>query len=213
MRTIQWSDPGYAADVAQELASLLVDGELVCLPCNGRYRIVADLTNEDAVMQLVQAKRRIHKAPALAFIDHVKSLNKVAGEVDPLTLRIARQLWPRPLTIRVPPSPELPRKVLRQLGKKARLGVRIPSDPLARAVVAAAGRPLLVSSANKERKAGARSPAQVRRTFAARVAVFIDQGDLKPGPPSTVIEVAKGKLLIKRQGAVTEELLRDVSDG
>ena len=121
---------------------------------------------------------------------------------------MARELWPQPLTIRVQPHSGLPSKVLKQLGgTKSKIGVRIPGDPLARTIVSIMGKPLLVSSANRERKAGDSSPAQVRKTFGGRVDVFVDKGDLKPEPLSTVIDVVDGKVVVERPGAISEQTL------
>ena len=209
MRTIDGNGDTDHAELVRELTAALDSGGLVCLPCNGKYRILADLMNADAVLRLGQAKRRVTKAPVLVFIDHEDSLDQVAAEVDPLALKVASQLWPHPLTIRVKPSADLPKKVLRQFGgKRMRIGVRIPADPLCREVVAAVGRPLLVSSANREKKVGSSSAAQVRNNFANKIDIFLDYGDLQPGPPSTVIRASDDHIVVERAGAVAEETLQ-----
>jgi L-threonylcarbamoyladenylate synthase len=210
MKTIKWSDASDPWELSQEIASVLQEGGLACLPCAGRYRIFAVLSDVDAVLQLMRSKGRVRKAPALVFIDGEEQLSIVADDVDPVALELGRALWPQPLTIRVTPSSDLPKKVLKQLGgAKSQIGVRIPSDPLVRAVVASVGSPLLVSSANRERRSGESSPAQVRKTFANQVDLFVDQGDLAPGPVSTVVDVKDGKVLVERAGAVTGEQLAE----
>lgn len=211
MKIIQWKNDTERDPVCSNVARVLAAGGLVCLPCNGRYRVVADLSSPEAVMRLLQSKGRVRRAPALVLIDSESSLKRVAAEVDPLALRIARKVWPMPLTIRVKPSADLPSKVLKQLGgAKSKIGVRIPSDPLMRAVVDRVGRPLLVSSANRDRKSGAQSPAQVRKTFNATIDLFVDRGDLQPGLTSTVIDVRDGELVVEREGTLSEEALREL---
>lgn len=210
MKTIKWCASADPWELSQEIAPVLEEGGLVCLACAGRYRIFADFTNSNAVLLLMRSKGRVRTAPALVFIDGEEQLPAIAADVDPVALRLARALWPQPLTIRVRPNPELPGEVLKQLGgSKSRIGVRVPSDPLVRAVVASVGRPLLVSSANRERKAGESSPAQVRRTFGRQVEVFVDQGDLRPEPVSTVVDIKDGEVLVERAGAITESQLAE----
>ncbi|MBW2529777.1 MAG: L-threonylcarbamoyladenylate synthase [Deltaproteobacteria bacterium] len=210
MRTIKWNDSADPWELSKEIASVLQEGGLACMPCAGRYRIFAVLHHVDAVMQLMRSKGRVSKAPALVFIDGEEQLSTVAEEIDPVALQLGRALWPQPLTIRVLPSPELPKKVFKQLGgAKSRIGVRIPSEPLVRAVVASVGSPLLVSSANRERKSGASSPAQVRKTFANQVDLFVDQGDLSPGAVSTVVDVRDGKVKVERPGAISDAQLAE----
>ncbi|MBI4700116.1 MAG: Sua5/YciO/YrdC/YwlC family protein [Deltaproteobacteria bacterium] len=190
MKTLTFSDSSDGGEIERAVAAAIESGDLVCLPCGGKYRLLADLTNVDAVLRLMQSKGRVGRAPALVFIDGESRLGQVADEIDPVALRLARALWPQPLTIRVRPSAELPGKVVRQLGgAKSKLGVRVPSEPWLRAVVTLVDRPLLVSSANKQARAGESSAAQVRRSFGSSVALLVDRGDvvtdgceIVPGP-------------------------------
>ncbi len=202
MKTLPWSQVVDPQALCAEARPVIEEGGLVCLPCAGRYRILADFTNVDAVFRLMQSKGRVRQAPALVFIADETALPQVASEIDPIALRLAHELWPNPLTIRVKPNPELPNKILKQLGgSRSKIGVRVPGDTHAHALVRCLGRPLLVSSANREHKPGDSSPAQVRKTFGGRVDLFIDRGDLKPEGSSTVIDVKDGALVIERPGA------------
>jgi L-threonylcarbamoyladenylate synthase len=212
MKTIKWTDSAQAGEIQQAAAEVLTSGGLACLPCGGKYRLFVDLGNVDAVMHLMQSKGRVRRAPALVFIDREEQLGEVAEEIDPVALRLARALWPQPVTIRVKPHPELPGKVYKQLGgSKSRIGVRIPADPFIRALLGEVRRPLLVSSANKEAKAGEGSPAQVRKSFSAHVDLFVDRGDLAPEQPSTVVEVHDGEVVVERAGTVSAEAIEQAA--
>ncbi len=209
MKTLSLNHGELADEQAAQIVRTLGDGGLVCLPCNSSYRILADLNDEDAVNRLLQSKRRTRKAPSLVFIDRAQTLQRVVAEVDPQAEKLAARLWPGPLTILFTPHPDLPRKVVRQLCKaNGRLGVRVPDDPVARRVLERFGGPLLVSSANKERKQGAGSPAQVRKTFMGRVDLFVDAGDLAGAASSTVVELRDGRAVVTRPGAIAEDQLR-----
>lgn len=208
MKTIKLNQVADTVQLASQVAAVLREGGLVCLPCHGRYRIVADLENADAVMQLMAAKSRMKAAPSLVFIEDVSQLDRVAGNVHPLARKLATKIWPGALTIRVQPSQDLPAKVLKQLGgKKSRVGVRQPDDPLFREVAKAAGTPLLVSSANREKKSGDSSPAQVAKNFGMRIVLFLDGGDLKPDAYSTVIDVVDDAVVVERPGSVDQATL------
>jgi len=211
MKTVNATPAQDERELAEEIARVLRDGGLACLPCSGRYRIVADLTNEAAVLALAQSKGRVREAPALVFVDSEKMLETVSAAIDPGVVRLAKAIWPQSLTIRVVPRPELPARILRQLGgRKSRVGVRIPEDALVRATVSALGRPLYVSSANREHKAGDSSPAQIRKTFGNSVQIFVDRGDLAPGPASTIVDIVDGKLVFARVGAVRTDTVEAV---
>lgn len=189
-----------------EICAALLDGGVVCLPCESTYRILADLTSEVAVNRLMASKRRTRQAPSLVFIDSEKMLYQVAARVEPVALRLARQLWPGQLTILFDPHPDLPAKVVKQLAKATgTIGVRVPFNLLARRIVTGVKRPLLVSSANREAKQGAGSAAQVRKNFANRIDLFVDAGDLPPGPSSTVVAIVDGQVKVTRPGAIDAE--------
>ncbi len=205
MKVFKIDSSSQVSDLAKEAAAVIRDGGVVCLPCAGRYRLFADLLNNDAVMKLLQAKSRIKTAPALVFVADASELDQVAEEVPELARKIANELWPKPITIRVKPSSELPSKVLKQLGgKKVRLGLRTPEGELAHEVVKAVGSPLLVSSANRQKKAGASSAAQVSKTFGAHIDLFINDGDLKAEEASTIVKIVDDAVVIERQGSVDE---------
>ncbi len=193
-----------------EVVRVLEQGGLVCAPCTGAYRILADLTSEGAVSRLLQSKRRTARAPSLVFVADAAMLARVAAEVSPLARRLAKALWPGPLTVLFEPHPDLPAGVIKQLCKSSgKIGVRVPADPLAQALVGRFRRPLLVSSANREKRAGAGSAAQVRKNFLGRVDLFVDAGDLKPCPSSTVVDLVDGRPVLTRPGALGEpDILR-----
>jgi L-threonylcarbamoyladenylate synthase len=199
-------------DNLKKIVSILEGGGVVCLPCNGTYRLLADLQNEGAVLGLMQAKRRISKAPSLVFVADEKMLDQVADGVDPKARQLMKALWPGPLTIRFDARRDLPREVRKILVKATgKVGVRVPDDDLVHEVVEAFGRPVYVSSANKENKHGESSPAQIRKTFFGRIALFVDAGDLSNGPTSTVVDIKDGEVEIVRKGHVPDERITEAT--
>lgn len=195
-----------------ESTKVLQQGGLVCFPCHGKYRLAANLADPNAVTHLYQSKRRVGKAPALVFVSNEEMLRQVVADVPPLAHGLMENFWPGSLTILFEANPALPRKVVKQLVRaNGHIGVRIPDDPIAQAIVESFGGPVLISSANKEKKAGAGSPAQVRKNFVHRVDLFVEAGDLGAEPPSTVVRVDGDRIQVVRAGSVTEEQLRAVA--
>jgi len=211
MHIVKLHDVDDHTSLFDEIADVLGRGGLACFPCNGSYRIAVDLQNADAVIRLFQSKRRVGKAPALVFVDGAEMLARVAATIDPLAHKLVSNFWPGPLTILFDAHPDLDRRVVRELTKaNGKIGVRVPDDNFAAGVVRRFGGPLLVSSANRENRAGETSPAQVRQTFMHRIDVFIDAGDLSPAPHSTVVEVSDDAFSVAREGAISLETLAAV---
>lgn len=199
-------------DEVHRAAELLREDALVCLPCGGTYRLVADLGSEMAVQRLFAAKRRTRTAPTLVFVANTEMLQRLAPTVDPIALRLAERLWPGPLTLLVTPELDLPNKLVKRMCKhRGKIGVRVPQSPVAHALIQTLGGPLLVSSANLEKKAGAYSAAQVRKNFLNAVELFFDSGDLATAPHSTVVDVVDGQLEIVRPGAFGPDEIEEVA--
>lgn len=211
MKTVKLEEFLHDKKTRREVLQSLENGGLVCLPCNGTYRILADLQNVDAVTSLFQSKRRVRKAPALVFIHHKSTLSEVCDDIDPKAQKLADSLWPGPLTLLIPTHKNLPRKITKQLdgGRGNKIGVRIPEQAWLRSLIQEFGRPLLVSSANREKKGGETSPAQIRKNFTREVDVFIEDGELKPVGGSTVVEIIDGEARIVRAGALEDHFIHE----
>ncbi|QDG49681.1 threonylcarbamoyl-AMP synthase [Persicimonas caeni] len=210
MDIIKYDEATNSSDKLQHIVNVLEDGGVVCLPCNGKYRLIADLADEAAVMGVMQAKRRVSKAPSLVFVADEKMLDDVADDIDPKARQLIKSLWPGPLTIRFDARRDLPRDVRKILVKATgKVGIRIPDDEFCHKIVEKLGRPIYVSSANKENKHGETSPAQIRQNFFGRIGLFIDAGDLNAGPSSTVVEVKNGEVKVVRDGHVPAEKITE----
>ncbi len=206
MHILKFASAGSNSELLDEAAEVLSRGGLVCFPCHGKYRIAADLFDERAVTSLFQSKRRVGKAPALVFVSSEAMLHSVVQEVDPISKRLMQSFWPGALTILFEANGELPKKVRKQILRgNGKVGVRIPDDPFSTALVERFGGPLLVSSANREKKAGDGSAAQVKKNFVHRVDLFIEAGDLRSESPSTVVDIDGEKVVITRPGAIPED--------
>ncbi|MGN1073336.1 MAG: L-threonylcarbamoyladenylate synthase [Bradymonadia bacterium] len=205
MRTIQLQEMMGPEFI--NVKSCLESGGLVCIPCRSSYRIVADLTNPKAVNALLFSKHRTTKAPSLVFIPSYGDLKSVASNVPAKARKLAQALWPGELTIRLEPNEEaIPAPIVKTLTKAGgKLGVRVPSEPWLLKLLKELGRPLLVSSANRERKNGASSPAMIQKNFISHVGIFVTAGDIPDSLPSTVIDFVDGEPVLKREGSLPRE--------
>lgn len=207
MRTITRASLDDSPDLYDELAEVLREGGLICLPVGRHYSIAASLMDEDAVIRLVQSKRRSKRAPSLVFVPDRDALGQVVADVPDRALALMNAFWPGPLTILFRPGACLPRKVTKTLAakKKDRLGVRITQEPVAQRLVDAFGGPLLITSANLASKVGSSSQAQVRKNFARAVDVMVEAGDVGVADPSTVVDPESDDRPIVREGAVPSD--------
>ena len=206
MKTIPSKEFQNNPSLYSQIKEVLESGKLVSFPTPTGYKLAADLDSPSAVTAMIQAKRRVQNAPALVFVPDVTWVEKVASNVSDSARSIMAALLPGPVTLLFKASEDLHPKVRKPLTKaKGWLGVRVPHDEVACAVVKAFGRPILVSSANLSSKHGARSSAQVRKNFGRTVDLMIDAGDLADAPNTTLIDLTSGLPNVIRAGAVPEE--------
>ncbi|MBR4984226.1 MAG: threonylcarbamoyl-AMP synthase [Proteobacteria bacterium] len=205
MRTIELQDMMRGSEFVN-VRSCIESGGIVCIPCRSSYRIIADLTNPKAVNALLFSKHRTAKAPSLVFISSYDALKTVASNIPAKAKKLAKRLWPGELTIRFEPNEEtIPTAILRPLTKAGgKLGVRVPSEPWLLKLLRELDRPLLVSSANREKKHGASSPALIQKNFMSHVGIFVNAGDIPQSTPSTVLDFVDGEPVIKREGSISQ---------
>lgn len=117
-----------------------------------------------------------------------------------------RTLWPGPLTLLFPSSSAVPAQTTASLST---VGVRMPSHPLARALIHKAGTPLAAPSANASGRPSPTRASHVLHDLAGRIPAVLDGGECSVGLESTVVDGLNddGHLRILRPGGVTREQL------
>jgi L-threonylcarbamoyladenylate synthase len=188
------------ADI-QGAADALRRGELVIMPTETVYGLAADAANAQAAAAVFEAKGRPAFNPLIAHVADLAAARRIA-DLDARALALAQAFWPGPLTL------VAPIRDARAVCDLARAGldtvaVRVPAHPLAQALLAAFGGPLIAPSANRS---GRPSPttladAQAETGFAAAAA--LDGGACAVGLESTVIAALDGPLRLLRPGFVT----------
>lgn len=195
-----------------ELVDVLREDGLVCFPGHRQYSIAASLMSPDAVIALVQSKRRSGKAPSLVLIPDEAFLAQVVEEIPDVAWALTSTFWPGPLTLVLAPSSELPGKVRKTLGAKKppRIGVRVPGPGHQQELVRRFGGPLLISSANLSQKVGSSSASNVRKNFNHTVDVMIDAGDVPEKLPSTIVDLTTDPPQITREGQIAASSVAEI---
>lgn len=191
----------------QEIGALLRDGGLAGIPTETVYGLAANALNGAAVAKVFQAKGRPQDNPLIVHISAFSQLYPLVREVPMQAVMLARAYWPGPMTIILPKSPAIPAEVSAGLDTVA---VRMPSHPLARAIINAAGVPLAAPSANLS---GSPSPTAARHVMDdmdGRIEAVVDGGPCAVGVESTVVTLAAARPRLLRPGGVTLGQLRAV---
>ncbi|MEA5010754.1 MAG: L-threonylcarbamoyladenylate synthase [Angelakisella sp.] len=190
-----------------EAGRILAEGGLVAIPTETVYGLAADATNEKAVANIFAAKGRPQDNPLIVHISAMEEIYSIVKELPTGLTQLATHFWPGPLTIICPKSEDIP---MVTSGGLDTVAVRMPSHPVARDIIRAAGVPLAAPSANRS---GSPSPTTAQHCVNdlwGRVEAIVDSGPCDVGVESTVISLCGSVPTLLRPGAVTLEQLREV---
>ena len=196
-----------ATDASLALAArLLADGELVAFPTETVYGLGAHAMDHNAVLGIFSAKGRPADNPLIVHIHDRSQLDDIC-EVNDLALRLMDAFWPGPLTIILPRKDAVPSSVTAGLDTVA---VRMPSHPVALALLKACNLPIAAPSANRSGKPSPTSAKHVFDDMDGRIPLIIDGGESDVGLESTVISLVGEKPCILRPGGITQAMLEEV---
>lgn len=194
-------------DELDRAAALLRAGELVAFPTETVYGLGADARQGRAVAAIFEAKGRPHFNP---LICHFPDAEAAFAEVvpDERARALAAAFWPGPLTLVLPRRVTCGIDLLAGAGLDT-LAVRVPSHPLALALIRAAGVPVAAPSANRSGQVSPTTSAHVLDGLAGRIAAVIDGGPSDVGVESTVLDL-QGSAVLLRPGGVPAEAIEAV---
>lgn len=202
MNTVFYQDVTDGAIAA--CGALIRKGELVAFPTETVYGLGADACNTDAVMRIYEAKGRESDNPLIVHFASPDDVFDYADVFDrALFDTLSRAFMPGPLTLVLPRKGALSARVSAGLSTVA---VRVPSHPVARALIAAAGTPIAAPSANRSHRPSPTSSAHVLEDLDGRIAAVLEGGTCRHGVESTVLSLC-GELRLLRPGAVTREMI------
>jgi len=196
-----------ATDASLALAArLFAQGQLVAFPTETVYGLGAHALDRNAVLGIFAAKGRPADNPLIVHIHDRSQLDGIC-EVNDLALRLMDAFWPGPLTIILPKKEAVPYEVTANLETVA---VRMPSHPVAAALLKACNLPIAAPSANRSGKPSPTAAKHVFDDMDGRIPLIIDGGESDVGLESTVISLVGEKPCILRPGGVTQAMLEAV---
>jgi L-threonylcarbamoyladenylate synthase len=190
-------------DAIGEAAEALRQGGLVAFPTETVYGLGADATNGRAVAAIFEAKGRPRFNPLIVHVPDVAAVERL-GQLTGIGRRLAVAFWPGPLSLVMARREGCPVSDLATAGLDT-IALRVPSHPIAQALLRAADRPVTAPSANRSGHVSPTTAAHVEADLGARVAMILDGGPTSVGLESTVVDVTGAEAVILRLGGVSRE--------
>ena len=188
-----------APDELAEAARVVRDGRLVAFPTETFYGLGAHALDVEAVARVFRAKGRPADKPLLVLVDSLAMAGEIASPIPERARRLIARYWPGPLTLILRARPHVPAALTAGSGSVA---LRIPSHPVALALVRAAACPVTAPSANPHGGASPTTAGEVLAGLGDRVDLVLDGGATPGGPASTVLDLTGPRPRLLRPGAV-----------
>ena len=192
-------------EVLERAAAAVRRGNVVAVPTDALYALVADPFSLGAVAGVFRAKgREAHRSLPL-LVGDLMMAEELASELNNRFFILARRVWPGPLTIIVPASAKVPLKVT---GNTGRLALRQARSPVAVGLVNLLNAPLISTSANISGHPTCRSGIEVFGMMDGRVDLVID-GGVSTGQGATTVDITEPYWRLIKTGAVEEKEIAD----
>ena len=184
-------------------ARALRAGGLVAFPTETVYGLGADAGNPEAVRRLFAVKRRPATHPVIVHLAEPAAISRWARDVPAGARALANAFWPGPLTLIVPRATHVGDTIT---GGQDSVGLRVPSHPVARALLQAferlGGEGVAAPSANRFGHVSPTTAAHVAEDLGDEVAMILDGGTSTIGIESTIVAFVHERPVLLRPGSI-----------
>lgn len=192
----------------EEACEILKKGGLLGLPTETVYGLAADALNPNAVADIFKAKGRPADNPLIVHIAKFEDIYPLVLEIPERAKLLSDKFWPGPLTMIFKKSPVVP---MITSGNLDTLAIRIPSHPVARAIIENSHLCLAAPSANISGSPSPTTAKHVMDDLNGKIEAIIDGGSCSIGLESTVITFEEDYIKLLRPGFITVEDIESVA--
>ncbi len=176
-------------------------GDLVAFPTETVYGLGANALNPAAIEKIYDAKGRPPTSPLIVHVSSIEMARELVRDWPERADKLARKFWPGPLTLVLPKLARVPDRLTAGLDT---VGIRMPANPIALALIRESGVPIAAPSANRFTELSPTTAQHVRDGLGDRVALILDGGPTTVGIESTVLSLASQDAVLLRPGMVTK---------
>jgi len=189
----------------EKVVNILRKGGLVIYPTDTVYGLGCDITNTKALERLARIKGiKLEKANWSFVCADLSNLSDYVRQIDSSTFKILKRALPGPYTFILPGNNNLPK----DFKKKKTVGIRVPDNNIAKALVAELGNPIVSTSIRDEDDIleYTTDPELIYEKWQNLVDVVVD-GGFGDNVASTVIDLSEGEPVVVREGKGSLDIL------
>ena len=198
------------AYILEKAVSALNRGGLVAFPTDTLYALGAHAFMEEAISRVYEAKGRPQGMALPLLLSGPEEIDRVAVDVPQAAWDLAERFWPGAVTMVLYKAPSVSSTIT---GGRDTVAVRVPSHPLALALMEGVGAPLTGTSANRSGGPDPVTAEVVRQHLGEAVDVVLDEGPCSLAEASTIVDMTAEPPRIVRAGAIAKSELERVCPG
>jgi L-threonylcarbamoyladenylate synthase len=195
------------SELIRRAAALIREGKLVAFPTETVYGLGANALDARAVEKIFRVKGRPSTSPVIVHVESREAAPRLVREWPEKAAKLADEFWPGPLTLVLPKNACIPDIVTAGLPN---VGLRVPANALALALLVHADVPIAAPSANRFTELSPTTAEHVRKSLGAEVDLILDGGPTQVGIESTVLSLAGPKPLLLRPGMISSEQIEGI---
>jgi tRNA threonylcarbamoyl adenosine modification protein (Sua5/YciO/YrdC/YwlC family) len=179
------------------IVECLLDGGVIIYPTDTIYGLGCDIFQHKAVERVCRIKNVDPQKANLSFIcDDLSDLSKYTKPLSSPIFRLLKQYLPGPYTFILPGNKEVP-KILKS--KKDTIGLRVPDNLIANAIIKELNHPILSASLPGEMVEEYTDPELMFKKFGKLVDIVVD-GGIGGMVPSTIVDCTTDEPVVIREG-------------
>jgi tRNA threonylcarbamoyl adenosine modification protein (Sua5/YciO/YrdC/YwlC family) len=180
----------------RQVCDSLQQGGVIAYPTDTTYGLGCDIFSRQGIRTIYQIKQRDARKPFSFICADLSDVSRYA-HVSNVAFKIMKRHLPGPYTFVLEATRVVPDSLVT---RQKTVGIRIPDDSIALAIVRELGHPLVTTSANLAGEDPLHDPLDIEQQLGRQLDLVID-GGIRRGDPSTVISLLDDRIEVLRQGS------------
>ena len=188
-----------------KVVDVLKNGGLIIYPTDTVYGLGCDINNSKALEKIAKIKGvKLEKANFSFVCSDLSNISNYVKQLDTATFKLLKRALPGPYTFILPGGSNLPK----EFKKKTTVGIRVPDNNIAIAIVKMLGNPIVSSSIHDDDEVLEYStdPELIFEKWQNSVDIVID-GGYGDNLASTIIDVSGFEPIVVREGKGNLDIL------
>jgi L-threonylcarbamoyladenylate synthase len=186
--------------------SILKQGGVIAFPTDTVYGLGASIGISSAVERVYRIKERPRHIALPLLLADLFQLEEVARSIPTSARLLTEKFWPGPLTLVLFKSDSVSEIVS---GGGKTIAVRIPAHPIPIALARGVDTAIVGTSANLSGQPSALTAGEARAQLGNKVDLIFE-GECPGGKESTIVDLTGETPVIRREGALSREELRQI---